>query len=141
MNRIPEFISNHPILFVALAAVIGMIVFFEYQRLFSGVKQLSPLEATRLQNDQEAVFVDVREDKEYKLGHIMGARHIPVSVFDKRMTELEKLKAKPMIVYCANGSRASRAAGKLRKAEFPEVYTLAGGIIGWEKANMPISTK
>ncbi|OED35586.1 sulfurtransferase [Chromatiales bacterium (ex Bugula neritina AB1)] len=141
MNRIPEFVGNHPILFFALAAVIGMIAFFEYQRLFSGVKQLSPTEATRLQNDEDAIFVDVRDDSEYKKGHILGARHIPMSNFDKRMTELEKFQKKPIILYCSNGPRASRAAGKLRKANFESVYTLAGGLGGWEKATMPISTK
>lgn len=141
MNRIPEFVGNHPILFLALAVVIGMIAFFEYQRLFSGIKQLSPIEATRLQNDDDAIFIDVREDTEFKRGHVLGARHIPISTFDKRITELEKSKDKPLIVYCANGARAGRAAGKLRKAEYPSVYTMAGGIVGWEKANMPISTK
>lgn len=141
MNRIPEFVGNHPILFLALAVVIGMIAFFEYQRLFSGIKQLSPIEATRLQNDEDAIFVDVRDDAEFKRGHILGAKHIPVSTFDKRITELEKMKAQPMIVYCANGARANRAAGKLRKAEFGSVYTIMGGIGAWEKANMPISTK
>jgi len=141
MERVPEFIGNHPILFVALAAVIGMIAFFEYQRLFSGIKQLSAMEATRLQNDENAIFVDVREDAEFKNGHIMGAKHIPISNFDKRISELEKSKDKPMIVYCATGSRASRAAGKLRKKEFESIYTLAGGMSGWEKASMPVSTK
>lgn len=141
MNRIPEFVSNHPILFLALALVIGMIAFFEYQRLFSGIKQLSPIEATRLQNDEDAIFVDVREDNEFKRGHILNAKHMPISTFDKRMTELEKSKDKPIIVYCANGTRAGKAAGKLRKAEFASVYTMQGGMGGWEKANMPISTK
>ncbi len=141
MTRILEFVGNHPILFFALAAVIGMIAFFEYQRMFSGVKQLSPIAATRLQNDEEAIFVDVREDSEYKNGHILGARHMPISSFDKRIAELDKFKKKPIIIYCSNGPRASRAAGKLRKAEFESLFTLAGGLGGWEKATMPISTK
>ena len=141
MERLPEFIGNHPILFAALAAVIGMIAFFEYQRLFSGIKQLSAMEATRLQNDENAIFVDVREDSEFKNGHILGAKHVPISAFDKRLSELDKSKGKPIIVYCANGSRASRAAGKLRKKEFELIYTLAGGMGGWEKASMPVSTK
>lgn len=141
MERIPEFVGNHPILFTALAVVLGMIIFFEYQRMFSGIKQLSAIEATRLQNDEDAIFVDVREDSEYKAGHILGARHIPISNFDKRMTELEKSKEKPLIVYCATGARASKAAGKLRKSNFESIYTLAGGMGGWEKASMPVSTK
>ena len=141
MERLPEFVGNHPILFAALGAVIGMIAFFEYQRLFSGIKQLSAIEATRLQNDEDAIFVDVRDDSEFKTGHILGARHMPIGNFDKRITELEKSKGKPLIVYCANGSRAIKAAGKLRKSEFESVYTLAGGMGGWEKASMPVSTK
>ncbi|MEM7258586.1 MAG: rhodanese-like domain-containing protein [Pseudomonadota bacterium] len=141
MERIPEFVANHPILFSALALVIGMIAFYEYQRNFSGIKHLSPIEATRLQNDEDGIFIDVREDSEFKAGHVLSARHMPLSNFDKRMTELEKSKDKPMIVYCATGSRATRAAGKLKKADFPSVYTLQGGMGGWEKANMPVSTK
>ena len=141
MERLPEFVGNHPILFAALGAVVGMIAFFEYQRLFSGIKQLSAIEATRLQNNEDAIFVDVREDSEFKTGHILGARHMPIGNFDKRITELEKSKGKPLIVYCANGSRAIKAAGKLRKSEFESVYTLAGGMGGWEKASMPVSTK
>ena len=92
MARLIEFVGNHPILFTALALVVGMIVYFEYQRAFSGVKIISPMEATRLQNDQDAVFVDIREEAEYKVGHIMGNLHIPTSNFAKRMVELEKYK-------------------------------------------------
>jgi len=141
MERIPEFVVNHPILFAALALVIGMIAFFEYQRNFTGVKHLSPIEATRVQNDDDGIFIDVREDSEFKKGHVLSARHMPISSFDKRITELEKFKDKPMIVYCATGARAARAAGKLKKAEFSSVYTIQGGMGGWEKANMPITTK
>ena len=43
MARLIEFVGNHPILFLALALVIGMIAFFEYQRAFSGVKIISPM--------------------------------------------------------------------------------------------------
>lgn len=141
MNRLVEFVGNHPILFFALALVIGMIAFFEYQRLFSGIKQLSPIEATRLQNDEDAIFVDVREDTEFKRGHILGARHMPMGSFDKRMTELEKVRQKSLIIYCSTGARASKAAGKLRKGGFETVFVLAGGIGGWEKATLPVSTK
>lgn len=141
MARLVEFVGNHPILFLALALVIGMLVFFEYQRAFSGVKILSPMEATRLQNDEAAIFVDVREESEYKLGHIGDAHHIPMSNFPKRMVELDKFKSKPVIVYCASGTRAGGAAGKLLKNDFKSVYTLNGGAIGWEKASLPLVSK
>ena len=141
MARLVEFVGNHPILFLALAAVVGMIGFFEYQRAFSGVKIISPMEATRLQNDEEAVFVDIREEAEYKVGHIMGNLHIPMSKFEKRVIELDKYKDKPVIVYCTSGQRSAGAAGKLRKKAFASVYTLQGGAAAWEKAGLPLSSK
>jgi len=128
MARLIEFVGNHPILFLALALVIGMIAFFEYQRAFSGVKIISPMEATRLQNDEDAVFVDIREESEYKIGHILGNLHIPMSSFQKRVVELDKYKDKG-------------AASKLRKAEFNSVYTLQGGAAGWEKAGLPLASR
>lgn len=141
MARLIEFVGNHPILFAALALVIGMIAFFEYQRAFSGVKIISAMEATRLQNDEDAVFVDIREDSEYKIGHIIGNLHIPMSNFAKRMVELDKHKDKPVILYCTSGQRSGGAGGKLRKAGFNSVYTLQGGAVAWEKAGLPLSSK
>lgn len=140
MARLIEFVGNHPILFAALALVVGMIAFFEYQRAFSGVKIISPTEATRLQNDEDAIFVDIREESEYKRGHILGNLHIPMSNFPKRIVELDKHKDKPIIVYCTSGNRSAGAAGKLRKAEFNSVYTLQGGAAAWEKAGLPLSS-
>lgn len=141
MARLVEFVGNHPILFVALAVVVGLIAFFEYQRAFSGVKIISSMEATRLQNDEDAIFIDIREESEYKVGHIMGNTHIPMSSFQKRVVELDKYKDKPVIVYCTSGNRSAGAAGKLRKAGFTSVYTLQGGAAAWEKAGLPLSSK
>jgi len=141
MTRLVEFVGNHPILFLALVLVLGMLFYFEYQRAFSGVKIVSPMEATRLQNDEEAVFLDIREEAEYKIGHIMGNIHIPMSNFPKRMVELDKYKDKPVILYCTNGSRSGGAAGKLIKNEFSSVYTLQGGAVAWEKAGLPLASK
>lgn len=141
MTRLVEFVGNHPILFLALAGVIGMLLYFEYQRAFSGVKIISPMEATRLQNDEDGIFLDVREDAEYKIGHIMGNIHIPMSNFPKRMVELDKYKQKPVIVYCASGTRSNSAASKLKKNQFESVYSIQGGAVAWEKAGLPLTSK
>jgi rhodanese-related sulfurtransferase len=44
-------------------------------------------------------------------GHISGARHITLAQLDKRLSELEKFKDKPIIVCCATGNRSSSACG------------------------------
>ena len=102
----------------------------------SGVEQADTLKATRLYND-DALVLDVREDKEFAAGHIPKAKHIPLGQLSKRINELEKFKSKPVLVTCRSGQRSARACGILKKAGFETVYNQAGGIIAWERANLP----
>ncbi|HRK78863.1 MAG TPA: rhodanese-like domain-containing protein [Thiobacillus sp.] len=106
----------------------------------SGVEQADTLKATRLYND-DALVLDVREDKEYAAGHIPKARHIPLGQLAGRLQELDKFKDKPILVACRSGQRSARACGTLKKAGFKTVYNLAGGIMAWERANLPVTKK
>ncbi len=102
----------------------------------SGVEQADTLKATRLYND-DALVLDVREDKEFAAGHILKAKHIPLGQLASRIKEIEKFKTKPVLVTCRSGQRSARACGMLKKAGFETVYNQAGGIIAWERANLP----
>ena len=106
----------------------------------SGVEQADTLKATRLYND-DALVLDVREDKEWAEGHIPRAKHIPLGKLGERLAELDKFKGKPVLVNCRSGHRSARACGILKKAGFETVYNLEGGIIAWEKSNLPITKK
>lgn len=141
MGQIIEFVGNHPLLIVAFFATLGMLSFTEYTRLFSGVTGLAPYVATKMLNSGDAIFVDVRSDSEYKSGHIINARHMPVNNFDKHIHELDKFKEKDIVIYCDSGMRASKAAGKLKKNGFTSLSTISGGLTAWEKANLPIVSK
>jgi rhodanese-related sulfurtransferase len=126
---------------VALAVVSGAMLAWSFVggRL-SGVEQADTLKATRLFND-DALVLDVREDKEYAAGHIPKAKHIPLGQLANRLQELEKFKGKPILVTCRSGHRSTRACGMLKKAGFETVFNQAGGIIAWERANLPVTTK
>ena len=141
MQQLFEFIGNHPLLIAAFAAVLGMLGYTEYLRFFSGIPSLAPFAATQLLNDGTAVFVDVRDEKEYKAGHIKGARSIPVNQLDKHIHDIEKYKDSDVVVYCDNGMRTSRVTGKLKKQGFTKVSTIAGGLANWEKSNLPLVNK
>ncbi|MDP2111329.1 rhodanese-like domain-containing protein [Rhodoferax sp.] len=106
----------------------------------SGVEQADTLKATRLYND-DALVLDVREDKEFAAGHIPKARHIPLGHLTGRIKELDKFKGKPVLVTCRSGQRSARACRMLKKAGFETVYNQAGGIIAWERANLPVTQK
>lgn len=126
---------------VALTVVSGAMLLWSFVggRL-SGVEQADTLKATRLFND-DALVLDVREDKEYAAGHIPKAKHIPLGQLSNRVKELEKFRGKPILVTCRSGHRSARACGILKKAGFENVYNQAGGIIAWERANLPVETK
>src|SRR5574340_674975 len=103
----------------------------------SGIEGADTRKATRLFND-DALVLDVREDKEFAAGHIPKARHIPLGQLSGRLQELEKFKTKPILVTCRSGQRSARACNLLKKAGFETVYNQAGGIIAWERANLPV---
>lgn len=141
MQQIIEFIGNHPLHIAAFVGVLGMLLYTEYMRFFSGIPSLSPYAATQLLNEGEAVFLDVRDEKEFKTGHIKGARSVPVKELDQQMHDIEKYKERDVVVYCDNGMRTSRVTGKLKKLGFTKLSTIAGGLAQWEKSNLPLVNK
>ena len=92
----------------------------------------------QLINHESAIIVDVCEPQEYKSGHIPNAINIPLGHLAGRVKELEKHKAKPILLSCRVGNRSGRGAAILRKHGFEKVYTLAGGFNAWERDNLPV---
>src|SRR3989338_2854791 len=111
-----EFVQENMI-WVALALVSGGMLLWP---MVAGgvVDNLTPAQATLLMNREDALVLDVREAAEWSSGHITGARHITLGQLEKRMSELEKFKDKPIIVICASGTRSSSACGQLKKSGF-----------------------
>lgn len=141
MQDIGSFIINHWILFLALFTILALLAASYFTDRLLGFKDLAPPEATRMINQQNAVIVDVREEKEFKEGHIVNAVHIPLSQFEPQIKKLEKARGKPLIVTCDNGQRSARAAALLRKQGFEQVFKLGGGLQAWRGANYPLSAK
>lgn len=141
MSQIIEFVGNHTLLFVAFMVTLGMLVYTEYMRITTANTALSPYDATQKMNGGEAIFLDVRDESEYKGGHLLNARSMPVNKLAERLHEIEKYKEKEVVVYCDNGMRTSRAIAKLKKSGFTKLFSLAGGLAAWEKASLPTVSK
>lgn len=75
-------------------------------------------------------ILDVRQPAEYELGHIPGAELIPLPDLFKRMGEIHT--DKPVLVYCAMGSRSRVAAQMISEEGHKEVFDLAGGFNAWQ---------
>lgn len=134
-----EFLQQN-IIWVALACVSGGMLLWP-MLTGGGVANLTPAQATLLMNREDALVLDVRETGEWSSGHIPGARHITLAQLDKRMSELEKFKERPIIICCASGNRSSSACGQLKKGGFAKVFSLSGGISAWLESNLPLTTK
>ncbi|HHS83337.1 MAG TPA: rhodanese-like domain-containing protein [Gammaproteobacteria bacterium] len=139
MQQLLPFISNHWELFLALAVICALLIY----QTFSGssAKSISPQEAIRMINHEQAVVLDVREPSEIKTGKILDSVTVPLATLDQQIDKLKKYKDSPIIVACQSGSRSARACGILRKRGFESVYNLQGGIMAWTSANLPLSKK
>jgi len=138
MERLLEFSMNHWYYTFAFAATLGLLLSTYLAPLFSKFKRVSPVEATALINRQDAVVLDVRESHEYSGGHIADSIHIPMAKLSERVSELERYKGKPIIVLCRTGSRANSACNSLTKHGFEQIYSLQGGLVEWQAANLPV---
>lgn len=139
--RILEFSGNHPVLILAFLGTLGLLIFLEAGRRFSGMKPVGPVEAIQLNNKKDAVFLDIRDDAEYRQGHIPDAVHIPLKQLPERVSELEKYRERPVIACCRSGNRSTMAGRILAKHGFESVYNLDGGISAWQSANLPVNKK
>ena len=134
-----EFVQQNMI-WVALAYVSGGMLL--WPMVAGGTAQnLTPAQATLLMNREDALMLDVRETAEWSSGHIPGARHITLAQLEKRMSEIEKFKDRPIIICCASGNRSSSACGQLKKGGFQKVFSLSGGISARLGGNLPLTTK
>jgi rhodanese-related sulfurtransferase len=74
---------------------------------------------------ENAVLLDVREDDEFRTGHIPGAVSAPLS----RIDAVELPKDGPLYVYCLRGRRSRRAVAALKRAGYDA--RSIGGIVSY----------
>ncbi|MDA3131111.1 rhodanese-like domain-containing protein [Aliibacillus thermotolerans] len=99
-------------------------------------RSVGPRYLTNLTNEQfkegyrKAQLIDVREPREYKTGHILGARNIPLSQLKQRVNEIRT--DQPVYLYCQSGNRSRQAARIIKKERGTEdIYHLQKGFRKW----------
>lgn len=130
------FARDHIFLVGAAAALIVIIIVSEVRRARRPWREAEPLEAVRLIN-AGAQLVDLRGHDAYRSGHIVNARHIPFDELDAKMDKLDP--AKPVVLCCESGITSARAAERLHRAGFAQVWNLKGGLAAWKRENMPVA--
>lgn len=83
-------------------------------------------------------LVDVREPHELvsELGHIRGVEPAPLATLAQASQSWDR--AKPVVLICRSGARSGRAAAALVAAGFSAPINMAGGMIAWNRAGLPV---
>jgi sulfur dioxygenase len=96
---------------------------------FGGFWEIQPQVLEEL--GERVEIIDVREPAEFDgaLGHIRGAKLIPLGALQARSAEVSR--DKPVVAVCRSGARSAQAVMLLQKAGFSEIANLAGGMLRW----------
>jgi len=133
-----QFVTNN-ILSISIALFSGAMLFWSiFGNRIRGIKEVDCPAALQLINHKNALVLDVREEGEYKLGNILNSKLIPLGKLNERIGELEKYKEQHIVVVCRTGNRSAAACAALGKHGFAQPYNLAGGVVAWQKANLPL---
>lgn len=104
--------------------------------LLGGSGALSAQQASeRIAGEQPPFILDVRQPDEFKVGHIAGAKLIPLDQLNRRLNELPK--DQEILCVCRSGARSGVAVGQLKSAGFNAI-NLRGGMMGWQSAGCPV---
>ena len=99
--------------------------------------------------DSMTLIIDIREPAEYERGHIPGAMLLPRGLLEfdihrlveqnRRDVELPH-EAQSIVLYCGTGGRSALAAKAVEELGYKNVKSLAGGIVAWAQAGLPVDT-
>ena len=124
---------------IVIAIMSGtMLLWSFFGNRLRGIKDVDLVEALQLINHKNALVLDVREESEYKSGHILNAKWIPLGKLSDRTGELERYREQNVVVVCRSGNRSASACAMLVKQGFAQAVNLSGGVMAWQKSNLPL---
>lgn len=107
------------------------------------IVEIEPNEFSELmENENDLVVLDVREDWERKVSKITPSTHIPLGDFSSPSgpdLSNEISVDKKIVIYCKAGVRSRMACEALKEKGFKNLHNLSGGILQWEAEGFPIS--
>ena len=90
-------------------------------------KQVPVYKVRELVNSN-AVIIDVREESEFAIGHLVNAVNIPMSQFRDRLSEIPK--DVPVYLHCRSSQRSYNVICALQKLGYDNLYNISGSYLG-----------
>lgn len=95
----------------------------------------------RLSRNPKAVFMDVREDGEWRKQHAAQAVHLGKGVLERDLEKMIPDTSAEIIMYCGGGYRSVLTAEVAQRMGYRNVYSLIGGYKALVQANWPMKTE
>jgi len=89
----------------------------------------------KLKNGKRPFVIDVRQPNEYRNGHIVGAKLIPLGELTQKMKKLPQ--SKEIVCVCASGNRSRSATRILVDAGY-DATNMKGGMHAWRRSRFPV---
>lgn len=92
----------------------------------------------KLDTKQTILFIDCRENHEWKDAHISGATLLPLSELEATYENILKDKNAPIFIQCRSGVRSMKACMFLLSKGYSDLTNVDGGIMSWIQAGYPV---
>lgn len=106
------------------------------KKYYNGFPTISISDALDHLKKRDAVFLDIREEEEYKVSHLKTALRMDPNA--ETIQDLNCKKDQLIIVYCSIGARSQTFGEQLKKAGYTNVYNLYGGLFNWANHHYPM---
>lgn len=91
------------------------------------VKQIRGDELQELLKADEAIFIDVRKQKQFSQFHIKGFKNIPLNQIKKAAADIDD-KSIEIVVMSQTGSGGNEACKRLKRRGFTNLTNVQGGM-------------
>lgn len=85
-----------------------------------------------VEENKDAVILDVRDAKDYDKGHVENSINIPIDEVESRINELKDYQDKEILIYCSVGRRSAQAAEILENSGYKDVSNSVDGVKEYE---------
>ena len=136
--NILEFIETYPALWAGVIATFVLWLVVERALFLRKGKAVSNTELVRLLNQENALVLDLRPDKEFAEKHIKDSIQCDIKQTDNILMTVEKNSGRPIVFVCGYGAKSGHAGQILNEKGVENVFRLRGGLMGWEGEHLPL---